>query len=62
MFHYLYNNTWYTTRERVGCAAEIVKRDTLVIGLWQACSPSVIDLRSAGSVGLWEKVLGLMEV
>ncbi|KAM1239586.1 hypothetical protein ACFX2I_045213 [Malus domestica] len=27
-----------------------------------ACNPSVIDLRSAGSVGLCEKVLGLMEV
>ncbi|CAN6574713.1 unnamed protein product [Malus baccata var. baccata] len=42
--------------------SHIVKRDTLVIGLWQACSPSVINLRSAGSVGLWEKVLGVMEV
>ncbi|KAM0955240.1 hypothetical protein ACFX2A_024147 [Malus domestica] len=31
-------------------------------GYWTVatCSPSVIDLRSVGSVGLWEKVLGLM--
>ncbi|KAL6287806.1 hypothetical protein ACE6H2_012196 [Prunus campanulata] len=85
VFDEVMKGLYYGTKESVGCAAEMVKRnmvgpgefrffdgycgwekeqlkDEIRAGYWTvaACSPSVIDLRSVGSVGLWEKVLGLM--
>ncbi|CAB4305350.1 unnamed protein product [Prunus armeniaca] len=85
VFDEVMKGLYYGTKESVGCAAEMVKRnmvglgefrffdgycgweteqlkDEMRAGYWTvaACSPSVIDLRSVGSVGLWEKVLGLM--
>ncbi|CAN6571991.1 unnamed protein product [Malus baccata var. baccata] len=85
VFDEVMKGLYYGTKESVGCAAEMVKRnmvglgefrffdgycgwekeqlkDEIRSGYWTvaACSPSVIDLRSVGSVGLWEKVLGLM--
>lgn len=37
-------------------------KDEIRAGYWTvaACSPSVIELASVGSTGLWEEVLGLM--
>lgn len=38
-------------------------RDEIRAGYWTlaACSPSVIELASVGSVGLWDEILGLMD-
>ncbi|CAK9162962.1 unnamed protein product [Ilex paraguariensis] len=85
VFEEVMKGLYYGTKESVGCAAEMVKRnvvgvgdfrffdgycgwgkeqlkDEIRAGYWAvaACSPSVIELASVGSVGLWEEVLGLM--
>lgn len=85
VFEEVLNGLYYGTKESVGCAAEMVKRNVVGLedfrffdgycgwereqlneeikaGYWTlvACSPNVIGLNTAGSVGLWEEILGLI--
>lgn len=85
VFEEVMKGLYYGTKESVGCAAEMVKRNVvgagdfrffdgycgwekeqlneeIRAGYWTvaACSPSVVGLGCVGTVGLWEKILGLM--
>ncbi|XP_004491860.1 uncharacterized protein [Cicer arietinum] len=85
VFEEVMKGLYYGSKESVGCASEMVKRNVVSVGdfrffdgycgwekeqlrdeikggYWTvaACSPSVVDLGSVGSVGLWDEVLGLM--
>lgn len=85
VFEEVMKGVYYGTKESVGCAAEMVKRNVVETGefrffdgycAWEreqlrgeiragywtvaACSPSVIEQTSVGSIGLWEEISGLM--
>lgn len=85
VFEEVMKGVYYGTKESVGCAAEMVKRNVVEAGefrffdgycAWEreqlrgeiragywtvaACSPSVIEQTSVGSIGLWEEISGLM--
>lgn len=85
LFEEVMKGLYYGTKESVGCAAEMVKRNAVGVEdfrffdgycgwekeqlrdeirseYWTvaACSPSVIELTSTGSVGLWADIIGLM--